>query len=82
MATPICLSSARSKEQAVAQAAGKQVAGTLSPRPRWSLGPCCLRSPWGPSDTITLGTPRRSTPLSRQKSRPVSREAFSSVSCP
>ena len=36
---------------------GKQVAGTLGFRPRWSAAPACLRTPLGPSDRVMAGMP-------------------------
>ena len=59
-------------------AGGKHVAGTLSARPRWSAEPACLRSPCGPSVSITAGMPTRSTALVVQKLPPLVSDAFSS----
>ena len=41
----------------MADAVGKQVAGSLGFRPRWSLSPACLRTPWGPSLSHSAGMP-------------------------
>ena len=60
-------------------AVGKQMAGTLSLRPMWSLSPCCLRRPWGPSVSQIEGRLNRSTPCSSQNVRPVQRDAFSTL---
>lgn len=43
------------QEEAIADAAGRQVAGTDPPRSRWSPSPGWARSPRGPSGTITPG---------------------------
>jgi hypothetical protein len=40
-----------------ADAVGKHVAGTESPRPTWSADPACLRNPCGLSVSITEGRP-------------------------
>ena len=78
MAWPILLIRKRSKEAAVAQAAGIQTASMESFMPRWSASRSCLRRPWGPSETMQAGIPRRSTGLVCQKSRPDRRLHFSS----
>ena len=48
--------------QATVAAVGKQVAGTLGFRPRWSAAPACLRTPFGPSDRVMDGTPALGQP--------------------
>ena len=78
MAAPRASIRSGSKLQAVAQAGGKQVAGTDWLSPRWSASAACLRKPWGPSVTMTGLSPSRSTPWVCQKSCPPQREAFSS----
>ena len=78
MASPMRVSRARSKEAAVAQAAGKQTALMLSLTPRWSTLSSCFLRPWGPSLTMEAGMPRRSTALVCQKSAPEHSPAFSS----
>ena len=78
MARPMRFTSALSKDAAVAQPAGKHTASMLSFTPRWSAPSSCLRRPWGPSETIVAGTPRRSTALVCQKSAPEHSPAFSS----
>ena len=47
--------SAVSQLFAMADAVGKQVAGTLGFSPRWSAAPACLRTPLGPSDRVMDG---------------------------
>ncbi|MBO0516487.1 hypothetical protein J0695_32660, partial [Streptomyces beijiangensis] len=61
-------------------AGGKQVAGTLAARPRWSVAPACLRTPCGPSVSSTdCAGP---TALVVQKSAPLPSAAFSSTERP
>ena len=62
MARPISSPSAGSQLQATVAAVGKQVAGTLGFRPRWSAVPACLRTPFGPSDRVMDGTPALGQP--------------------
>jgi hypothetical protein len=68
--------SSGSNEQALAEAVGKQVAGTLSLRPMWSAFPACFLSPWGPSVIIISGRPNRAFPSMCQKSFPCSSAVF------
>ncbi len=77
IAHPTCSTSSGFQVAARADEVGKQVAGTLSAR---SMEPVAfaLRNPYGPSVTTIDGTPRRSTPLRLQKSRPESSATFSS----
>lgn len=77
-AAPTRSAGSGSKLEPSPTAGGKQVAGTLSARPGWSLLAACLRSTCGPSVIITEGTPSRSTPLVVQKSAPLVSAAFSS----
>src|SRR5690606_4263924 len=65
-----------SNDDPSATAGGKQVAGLLSPRPRWSPAPACLRRPCGPSVSITFGTSPRGWEC--QKSDPDNSDACSS----
>ena len=62
MARPISSPKAGSQLQATVAAVGKQVAGTLGFRPRWSAAPACLRTPFGPSDRVMDGTPALGQP--------------------
>ncbi len=57
MARPMAESSSTSQLLALVAAVGKQVAGTLSPRPMLSPVISCLRRPWGPSDIMIAGIP-------------------------
>ena len=57
IASPTASPRASSQLHAVAEAVGKQVAGTLGFRPRWSAAPACLRTPLGPSDRVMDGMP-------------------------
>ena len=52
-----CIESGNKVISIVAIAGGKQVAGTLGFRPRWSAAPACLRTPLGPSDKVMAGIP-------------------------
>ena len=76
--SPVFLSSSLSKEAARPAAEGKQTAQIESLIPRWSAASSCLRSPCGPSATMTDGIPSLSTPFKCQKSLPEHMPAFSS----
>ena len=56
-ASPTASPSFSSQLHAVAEEVGKQVAGTLGLRPRWSAAPACLRTPLGPSERVMAGMP-------------------------
>src|SRR5215216_234315 len=75
-ASPILWIRSTSQVEARQDAVGKQVAGRLSIAIAWTSG--TRRTPCGPSDTITSGTPRRSTGVVVQGLAPVQRAAFSS----
>ena len=60
-ASPIRRSRSGFQLEAIADAVGKQVAGSDPPSPTWSPSPGWARSPCGPSDTMILGMPSRST---------------------
>ena len=75
-AVPTARASPGSQEQASAEAVGKQVAGTLPPMPAWSARPGCLRSPCGPSDSMTGSMPAAGTGAVCQKSEPRHSAAF------
>ena len=77
-ASPCSAAISLSKDAANPTEVGKQVASIESFNPRWSPPSACFLSPWGPSETMTSGTPRRSTLLKRQKSFPEHNPAFSS----
>ena len=77
-ATPTSRTSSRSHDAASVTAVGKQVAGTLTFKPRLSPSILCLRRPCGPSATMMALRPSRSTGLKCQKSRPEHSDAFSS----
>ena len=76
IASPIARISSGSKDAAVAHAVGKHTALMLSLIPRWSAFSSCFRSPCGPSLTMDLGIPRRSTDFVCQKSSPEQSPAF------
>ena len=63
---------------AMAEAVGKQVAGSDPPSPTWSPSPGWARSPCGPSDTMIFGMPSRSIAVVYQNAEPLVSEAFSS----
>ena len=63
---------------AIADAVGKQVAGTTPPSPTWSPSPGWARRPCGPSDTMIFGMPSRSTGAVYQNAEPLVSDAFSS----
>ena len=77
-AAPISSPSAVSQLLAMADAVGKQVAGTLGFNPKWSLSPACLRKPWGPSDSQICGMPCLGIPRVLKVSAPESSAHFSS----
>src|SRR4051794_14577072 len=77
-AWPMRRNSSGFQADATAEAVGKQVAGSEPPRPRWSLSLGWARRPCGPSETIILGTPSRSTGAVYQNEEPLVRDAFSS----
>ena len=62
--------------------AEEQTTTYFSFSPTWSAVPACLRSPCGPSVTITEGMPSRSIPWVRQKSAPSSRVVWTSSGTP
>ena len=57
IARPTAWPRAGSQLLATVAEVGKQVAGTLGFRPRWSAAPACLRTPLGPSDRVMAGMP-------------------------
>ena len=57
IASPTASPRAGSQLLATVAEVGKQVAGTLGFRPRWSAAPACLRTPLGPSDRVMDGMP-------------------------
>ena len=69
-ATPTASSSSAFHEEARPTAGGKQVAGTESLMPMWSDAALCLRTPCGPSVSITSGRPASSIAGVCQKSTP------------
>src|SRR5699024_4285877 len=77
IAAPTRSASPGSKLAPSATAGGKQVAGTLGPSP--GPEPASLRSPCGPSVTITAGRPTRSMALVCQASAPLVSPAFSAT---
>ena len=77
-ACPIRRSRSGFQAEATAEAVGKQVAGTDPPSPTWSPSPGWARSPCGPSETMILGIPSRSTGAVYQKEEPLVSDAFSS----
>ena len=56
-ASPMASPRAGSQLLATVALVGKQVAGTLGFRPRWSAAPACLRTPLGPSERVMAGMP-------------------------
>ena len=79
-ATPTRSTNAGSQDEPRAAAVGKQVAGTLTSRSRWPASSACLRTPCGPSVSMTAGTSTvssRRTSVLFQKSAPVHSAAFS-----
>src|SRR5450759_2258211 len=69
-ALPTSVSRAGFHVEARPTAGGKHVAGTESLMPMWSDEPACLRTPWGPSVSITSGSPASGTAWLCQKSAP------------
>ncbi len=75
-ASPIRRSSSGSQVEALATAGGKQVAGTPASR---SPPEACMRTPCGPSVTVSAGRPADSTAVVCQKSLPLVIAACSAV---
>ncbi len=76
-ACPIRRSRSGFQAEAIADAVGKQVAGSDPPRPTWSPSPGWARRPCGPSETMIFGMPSRSTGAVYQKEEPLVSDAFS-----
>ena len=77
-ASPMRPSSAGFQAEAIADAVGKQVAGSDPLRPTWSPPSGWARRPCGPSETMIFGMPSRSTGAVYQKPEPLVSVAFSS----
>ncbi len=75
-AAPTSRARSGSQEQPSAEAVGKQVAGSLARSPASAPRSGCLRSPCGPSDSMTASMPSSLTGAVCQKSEPRHSAAF------